>query len=999
MKTLKPTSLLSRALIAVCGVFSIAVSSFADPACVLPTRAQQPFTPPIRIQLPDGTNGIEVNSTGSPATFVKMTLKNVPTGYSITNGTYVAWCIEAATALCPRDVPQCLNSIYKPLIYSSYDTVSLTAGGFSLAGWNQVNYIINNKAMWAMAGYNVSEVQAAIWRFVGFNAGEEASILSGGYGFGFPAGNAANVTNIYNQANSFGATFVPVAGQLLAVVVELPAALQDEVADADKFKAGQPCIIEVVCTPPGSIGDTVFCDLNSNGIQEAGDLGIPGVKLTLSCITPQGTITKTAVTDSNGKYLFSGLAAGTCTVTVDKTTLPADCNKDVPNCPATMTVNLAAGQVFLDADFCFTKERCVEGVIGPVDLSGLVNNYLFYFADGSVDANWQGATKGFAGNVLVDGKIASERTSGGVPFAGTIVTSDSTLGAWQSIINQNPTQAVAVYNQMALLMSSKAKLLSAMATIDGLIVTPGYSNRSATSLDGTNTMNGIPQTIVINVTSGFQVSSKINILGDASDVFILRWDTDSNPANGYQGQVKFQSGGAICPQGGLKASNFVHVAGDINASGGGSNPAAPYPQGPRTNNGTGTLISGAQNFNGGGFFTGYWLTTGDPVTGQTAPLSNAIFVGGWYTCSKKFSLTSGTSGVYVAPNCPGSTTTVSGCVYVDLNCNGIRDGGLGTASQWGIFVINGGDLIMNSSNIVGSVALGPQSTGSTLQKTNISGKFTYDPTSTWDQSNLSKDFKVAGGIMSQSLTQAQNDANTASSSFAAMSPTQTFGNVTSSLTITGNGGLNVIKISSLSYNSKTLTLKGGPGDIFIINVAGGWTFADSKITLNGVTAGQVVFNFPTTGSTIQMYKATNVINGTFLAPQRSVIYHNPASFNGQIIAKGLNIHSDANLTSVPLTAAEPCLPGVTVRLSNGTSTTQVTTATGFLFANVAPSTYSITETIIPAGYSFFRANPGSAGGTAATVAPAVFPAQNAIQNIPIASGTNATGYDFGLKRN
>lgn len=59
-------------------------------------------------------------------------------------------------------------------------------------------------------------------------------------------------------------------------------------------------------------------------------------------------------------------------------------------------------------------------VIGDIDLGGLANNYLFFFANGSQDANWQGATKGFAGNVLVNGILASERTSGGVPFAGTI---------------------------------------------------------------------------------------------------------------------------------------------------------------------------------------------------------------------------------------------------------------------------------------------------------------------------------------------------------------------------------------------------------------------------------------------------------------------------------------------------------------------------------------------------------------------------------------------------
>jgi hypothetical protein len=161
------------------------------------------------------------------------------------------------------------------------------------------------------------------------------------------------------------------------------------------------------------------------------------------------------------------------------------------------------------------------------------------------------------------------------------------------------------------------------------------------------------------------VSSQINITGDAFDAYILRWDSDLVTA-GYQGQAKFQSGGAIVPLGGLTPGNFVNVAGDIGSSGGGSNPPSPYPQGPRFGNGTGGLITGGSNFSGGGFFTGYWLTTGDPGNGDTSSLSNGIFVGGWYSSTDKFSMTSGTSGVYVSPNVPEPSTLLlaSFCLLV-----------------------------------------------------------------------------------------------------------------------------------------------------------------------------------------------------------------------------------------------------------------------------------------------------------------------------------------------
>lgn len=280
---------------------------------------------------------------------------------------------------------------------------------------------------------------------------------------------------------------------------------------------------------------------------------------------------------------------------------------------------------------------------------GSLPQYLMVITDGSTDANWQGATKGFAGDVAVNGLVASERTSGGVPFGGNLFTNAGTQSAWQGILNQNSGQSQGFVNETARISGLQTDLANAFANINAMNVTGGYESVSAASLNGLNTQNGSGEVVVINITSGMQVSSKINITGDANDLYILRWDSDADPSNGYQGIVKFQSGGAIVPNGDLIASNFINVAGDISSSGGGSNPAAPYPQGPRYDNGTGSLITNGANFNGGGFFTGYWLTTGDPVSGQTHSLSNAIFVGGWYTSSNKFSMTSGTSGVYVGP--------------------------------------------------------------------------------------------------------------------------------------------------------------------------------------------------------------------------------------------------------------------------------------------------------------------------------------------------------------
>ena len=359
--------------------------------------------------------------------------------------------------------------------------------------------------------------------------------------------------------------------------------------------------------------------------------------------------------------LITNTGPGAATGVVVADTLPAGVTY-VSATPSQGTCSQSSGVVSCNLNSLANGASATVTVVTTVSSSypvfglGNLTDYLMFFANGSEDANWQGATKGFVGDVAVDGIQADERTSGGVPYAGTIYTNDSTLSAWAGIVDQNdpaqvsPAQAFASTGQTSRITGLESDLANAFAQINALAVTSGYASVASTSLDGLNTQNGRADTYVINVTSGFQVSSQINITGDAGDVFILRWDEDANFSDGYEGTVKFQSGGVIVPLGGLTPANFVHVAGVLNSSGGGSNPASPYPQGPRYNNGFGSLIVNGSNFSGGGFFTGYWLTTGDPADGNNGSLSNGIFVGGWYTLNDNFSMTSGTSGVYVEPS-------------------------------------------------------------------------------------------------------------------------------------------------------------------------------------------------------------------------------------------------------------------------------------------------------------------------------------------------------------
>jgi len=56
---------------------------------------------------------------------------------------------------------------------------------------------------------------------------------------------------------------------------------------------------------PVSVGDTIWLDLNSDGIEDAGEPGIAGVVLYI--VNAAGDTLGTATTDANGMYLFGGL--------------------------------------------------------------------------------------------------------------------------------------------------------------------------------------------------------------------------------------------------------------------------------------------------------------------------------------------------------------------------------------------------------------------------------------------------------------------------------------------------------------------------------------------------------------------------------------------------------------------------------------------------------------------------------------------------------------------
>jgi protocatechuate 3,4-dioxygenase beta subunit len=138
-------------------------------------------------------------------------------------------------------------------------------------------------------------------------------------------------------------------------------------------------------TPPGTakLGDRVWLDANQNGLQDAGEANVQGVTVTL--YDAANTAIKLAVTDANGNYLFTDLAAGNYTVgfsnipqgftftTQGAGTAATGSDANVAT-GRTATLVLAAGQTNLDVDAGIRSMMAGTASIGNRVWNDLNNN-------------------------------------------------------------------------------------------------------------------------------------------------------------------------------------------------------------------------------------------------------------------------------------------------------------------------------------------------------------------------------------------------------------------------------------------------------------------------------------------------------------------------------------------------------------------------------------------------------------------------------------------------
>ena len=132
----------------------------------------------------------------------------------------------------------------------------------------------------------------------------------------------------------------------------------------------------------GSIGDFVWSDDNGDGIQDGGELGIPGVTVFID-LDSDGVLDPgepSDVTDGAGAYDIINVPPGTYDVTVDASTVPPGY---IPTTSDPVVVVLSAGQDFDDADFGFQLPNPVIGIAKQITAGDPVNN-----GDGTFTINY-----------------------------------------------------------------------------------------------------------------------------------------------------------------------------------------------------------------------------------------------------------------------------------------------------------------------------------------------------------------------------------------------------------------------------------------------------------------------------------------------------------------------------------------------------------------------------------------------------------------------------------
>jgi hypothetical protein len=241
---------------------------------------------------------------------------------------------------------------------------------------------------------------------------------------------------------------------------------------------------------------------------------------------------------------------------------------------------------------------------------------------------------------------------------------------------------------------------------------------------------------------------------------------------------------------------------------------------------------------------------------------------------------------------------------------------LGQAGNYAVFGLGGissahGQIeVYQSGTIInGNVGAGPYADWTHGMDATINGRLDYDTT---DSAPIVTG-TISGGLHQIPMAGAVSDARSASTLYAGLAPTVTLSGIADNAVIVGNGGLNVIRITSAMTLKTTLTLQGTVADTFVFQLTSAdapsaktLTLSGLTMTLAGVSAQNILWNLNGLGGQV-VISSGSLVDGIFLAPDRGFLVDNASVF-GSVIGGGgyqdshsdlMSVHSTSLITMVP----------------------------------------------------------------------------------------------------
>ncbi len=144
------------------------------------------------ITVPPSPTMVTIEVVDGTSSYFLTTLTDVPSGYDVTNTTYLGWCIDVDAQMSRSP------ATHQVVLYSSLDPPN---GTLKDQRWDIVNYILNHKQGTA------DDIQAAMWYFIHFDDETET-----------PPTNQTIAWAIIGDALANGTGYIPAPGETVAVI-------------------------------------------------------------------------------------------------------------------------------------------------------------------------------------------------------------------------------------------------------------------------------------------------------------------------------------------------------------------------------------------------------------------------------------------------------------------------------------------------------------------------------------------------------------------------------------------------------------------------------------------------------------------------------------------------------------------------------------------------------------------------------------------------------------